>query len=105
MDQPLYIKDTDYLRSQTDVAAKVATLDAIIDNLYAQLAAMAAQEEPIQEFMLNDGQTILKTVYKTEAAVLKSIDLFTLQRNRLINDSRPRTVRMVDISNFNGKAY
>jgi hypothetical protein len=97
----IYISEREYLLSCTDKATKVAAIDAIIDALYMQLLAMAQQENPIHEYMLNDGQTVIKTTYASSATITKTIDALTFQKNRLVNQGN--TVRqMVDKKNFIG---
>lgn len=96
-----YISENQFLLSCTDKAAKVVALDAIIDALFGQLLVIAQAESPIEEYMLNDGQTTIKTIYRSTTQIMATINALQLQKNKYIN-SGSRSVRMVDVSNFIG---
>ena len=100
----VYISETAYLNTFTQVQDKVAALDVIILALYAQLLVLAQQESPILEYQFNDGQTIIKSIYRTSESIMRTIGILEFMRNRLINNGR-RCVEMVDKKNFNGRRY
>jgi hypothetical protein len=104
MQPAIYESDIQYLRTATTKAEKIAAIDAIIEALYDQMLVLAQQDEPVTEFMLNDGQTIIKGVYKSTDNVMASISALTLRRNTLAMEGR-RSVQMVDKANFNGRRY
>lgn len=89
-----------YISSRTTLEAKIAAIDAIITALYAQMLVLATQDSPVQEYLLNDGQTTIKAMYRSEASISKTIDILNKQRNELINQLNGRVVRMVDSKNF-----
>lgn len=97
-----YVSETAYIQSCTTIEAKIATIDSIIDALYAQMLVIAQNSSPISEYLLNDGQTIIKGVYRTTSSIVNTINVLTMQRNRYANQGR-RTVQMVDVKNFNGR--
>jgi len=97
-----YITETDFIISCTDRAAKIAAIDAIIDALFAQMLVIAQRGSPIQEYMLNDGQTTIKTIYRTGKQIEDSIAVMQKQRNHYLNQGR-RSVRMQPVSNFIGR--
>lgn len=97
----IYISETAYLKSFTDKQTKIAAMDAIIDALFAQSLVLAQQESPIQEYMLNDGQTIIKTIYRSGTQIMATINALQLQRNKIINNGQRSTI-MQDVSNFIG---
>ena len=96
-----YESDRQYLKSCTDIASRIAAIDTLITALYDQMLVLAQQEEPVTEVMLNDGQTIIKTVYRSGEQIEKTISVLQKQRNTLANQGR-RCVRMQPVSNFNG---
>lgn len=101
MTPAFFEKDTDYILSRTTIEARIAAIDAIIDALFVQQLALASQGEPITEYMLNDGQTIIKAIYKTPEAIARTIELMQKQRNRYANMGR-NTYRLVGERNFIG---
>ncbi len=96
--------DRAYLQSCTTVEDKIAACDAIIDALFTQMLALAQQESPIQEYMLNDGQTIIKAIYRDAKQITMSIDALTKIRNRYANQGR-RVMHMIDGKNLIGPNY
>ena len=93
------------IQSCADMSAKITTIDAIITALYGQMLTLASQGSPIQEYMLNDGQTIIKTIYRTTTQIEATIDILTKQRNRYQNQINGRYIRAVDSKNFTGNGY
>lgn len=102
---PIYIKDKDYILSQTTVQAKITAYQAIISAMEDQMLGIATQSEPVTEFTLSDGQTHIKASYKTFEQMQRGIEGMTFLMNRLINNSKGRTVRAVDIKNFIGRRW
>lgn len=88
-----------YVQSQTTLKAKVAAIDAIIDMLLATALDMAGKDD-IQEYSLNDGQTIIKTIYKGSVSIASAIRDFQRIRNIYANQINGRMVRLVDSRNF-----
>jgi hypothetical protein len=105
MQPAIYTKDTDYILSCTTAETKINAIQAIIDALYGQMLVLAQQDSPITEYMLSDGQTVIKSMYRTPESIMRSIQVLTLQMNRLINNSKGRVTRVVDSKNMIGRRY
>lgn len=88
-----------YVQSQTTLAAKIAAIDAIIAAL-ENSALLAAGSEGVSEYQLNDGQTIIKQVYRGTAGISRAITDFETIKQRYINQLQGRMVRLVDSKNF-----
>lgn len=88
-----------YVESQTTLAAKIVAIDAIIDALIIQGADSIATEN-ITEYQLNDGQTIIKQVYRGTTAIAKANDFWEAIKQRYVNRLNGRVVRSIDSKNF-----
>lgn len=88
-----------YITSATTLKDKIARIDAII-VLLEDAAIKAAGNEDISEYSLDDGQTKIKTVYKSAASVMSALQSFETMRQRYINQLNGRHVRLVDSKNF-----
>jgi hypothetical protein len=99
----IYFDSADiYVDSCADLRAKIAAIDNILAALDTA-ALKAAANAGIQEYMLNDGQTIIKKIYRSASEVEASITAFEKIRQRYINRLNGRVTRLVDGKNFNGK--
>lgn len=101
-----YFSTTQYIESATSLQDKITKIDALIDLLFTT-ATKAALGDNISEYMLDDGQTIIKTVYRGADAVAKSIqDLQKLReiiQATLNRNSNGSVIRLVDSSNLTGR--
>lgn len=88
-----------YIDSKTSNLAKIAALDAIINTLMST-AAGAAGNNDLMEYSFNDGQSIVKMIYRDSAAVFRAIDDFEKLRQMYINRVNGRMVRLEDGKNF-----
>lgn len=88
-----------FIESQTTLLAKVNSIELIIDALLIT-AAKAATNDNITEYSLNDGQTIIKTVYKGVDAITRSILEFEKLKHIYLNRLNGRMVRLMDSKNF-----
>lgn len=88
-----------YIECASDLKDKITRIDAIISALLTVATTMAANDN-ITEYMLNDGQTQIRTVYKGADKVFHSIQAFERLRQTYINRLNGRVVRLVDGSNF-----
>ena len=95
----IYSSASIFVQSKTDLLGKIAALDAIIVALENTALTMAANDD-IQEYSLNDGQTIIKGIYKGSIAIATAIDKYEAIRNRYVNRLNGRMVRLVDGKNF-----
>lgn len=96
-----YNSSSHYLQSCTSIQAKITAIDAIVEALLLT-AAKAAANDDIDEYWLNDGQTVIKTRYKGTASVMRSIEAFERLRVYYTNRLTGRMVRLVDTKNFTG---
>ena len=90
-----------YIQTATTLQEKIAKIDNIITAL-EDTALKAAANDNITEYSLNDGQTIIRTVYKGADAVLRSIEAFERIKQTYVNRLNGRVVRLVDSKNFTG---
>jgi len=88
-----------YIQSCTTKLAKIAAIEAIQDALLTS-ALTAASKGAISEYQLNDGQTIIKTVYRNASEIEMAYDAFERIKQRLINSINGRIVRLMPSNNF-----
>lgn len=92
-----------YVQSQATNKARVVAIDAIIDALMTS-ALTAASTGNVEEYMLNDGQTTIRTLYRNVEDVQRAIKSFEQLRVMYVNRVNGRVVRLVDHKNFfNGR--
>lgn len=84
-----------FIETATCLQDRVDKVQAIIDALY-NTALVSAGNDDIEEYMLDDGQSKIRTIYKGTEAVLKSIHSFEKIKQMYINQINGRVVRMVD---------
>lgn len=89
-----------YIQSKKTLQDRILAIDAIIEALELTALNMAGKDD-IQEYHLNDGQTIIKTIYKGSVGVASAIDDFERIKQRYVNRYNGRMVRLVDGKNFN----
>lgn len=93
----------DYLRSQTDLAAKVAALDAIIATSLELLATtVGGVGANVEMYELDDGQVKIKTNYRSIDDVSKGIDGLERLRNKYVAQLRGRASVLQDKRTFRG---
>lgn len=93
-----------YIQSKKTLEDKIAAIDAIIDALEVEALNMAGKDS-IQEYSLNDGQTIIKTIYKGAVGIASAINAFEKIRIRYINRLNPPMQRLVDGRNMNRRYF
>lgn len=83
---PIYDSCSIYLQTATSLQEKIVKLDAVIDALFTA-ATEAAENQGIDEYSLDDGQTKIRTRYRNSTEVFKAIKdyetLRTMYQNRL----------------------
>lgn len=72
-----------YLESTTDVKGRIDKLTLIIDAHYDKLLE-AVLTSHIDEYWLDDGQSKIKTKYRSQKDVLDAVSGMELLRDRLI---------------------
>ena len=91
-----------YIQSKTEKKAKIAAIEIIIDLLLTT-AAKAALSEDVTEYWLDDGQTKIKTVRRSVAAITKSIEDLRRLQNVYNNEITGRVTILRDSKNFTGR--
>jgi hypothetical protein len=91
-----------YIESKTKLLDKITAIDAIISALET-VALKAAATGNVQEYSLDDGQTKIKTMYRSPAEVEASITAFERIKQRYINEYNGPMVRLVDGKNFKNR--
>lgn len=91
-----------YIECASDLRDKIERINTIITAL-EDTALKAAANDNISEYSLNDGQTVIRTVYKGADAVLRSIEAFEKIKQMYVNRLNGRTFRLVDGKNFTGR--
>jgi hypothetical protein len=90
-----------YVDGAKNLIEKIARLDAIISALETA-ALKAAAKGGISEYMLDDGQTKIREVYRSPVEIERSITAFEGIRQRYINRLNGSMIRLVDSKNFRG---
>jgi len=98
----IYDSSAIYIQSFTQAQDRITAIDAIIDALMAQMLALATQDSPMEEYMLNDGQTIIKARYRTTQSIENSINALDRMKQIYMNRLNGRVVRMRDSKNLTG---
>lgn len=90
-----------YVASRQSNVDKIIAIDAIISKL-EELALISAGTINIDEYSLDDGQTKIRTKYRSGADIATSIMDFMRIREIYVNRVNGRMVRLVDSRNFTG---
>ena len=93
-----------YIEGSTSLCDKIGRIDTIIDALLTN-ALVAAEKDNIEEYSLNDGQTIIKTTYRGTESVMKSIKAFETLKQVYVNRLDGRVSRLVDSKSIGGTGY
>lgn len=88
-----------YIESSRSLRDKINRIDAVIDGLLSN-ALKAAATDHISEYQLNDGQTVIKTVYRGAEGVMHAIQSFERIKQLYINALNGRAFRLSDHKNF-----
>lgn len=91
-----------YLETVSGNEAKIAAIDNIIATLLTT-AATAAGSDNISEYSLNDGQVIIKTLYRGSDSIYEAIKNFEKLRQFYISRINGRVIRLVHEKNFIGR--
>ena len=94
-----YDSEAVYIISQTDAQAKIVAIDACIDALLTTvLTAMGTADT--KEYVLNDGQTVIKKIYTDPKEVVLTVSILRMLRQQYINDINPRMMRLLGAKNL-----
>ena len=88
-----------YVLSLDTKVAQISAIQKIQDALLAQ-ALQAASKGAISEYMLNDGQTIIKATYRSAKEVKDAWLAFEQIKQIFINSINGRSVRLIDSKNL-----
>ena len=84
-----------YVIASKSIQEKITNLDSIIDMLL-DTSILAAGSAHLDEYNLDDGQTKIKTIYRSASQVAGAIDAFEKIRTRCINKLNGRTFVLRD---------
>jgi len=97
----VYKSEREFVESCTTLEARIAAIDAIIESLLLSAASSTANEG-ISEYWLNDGQTQIKTVYRSGMMIQNAVTAWQRMRNYYANSKAGRVSRFMDAKNFPG---
>jgi hypothetical protein len=88
-----------YIESKSSIRDKITALDQVISSLYT--AQINAVETSIyDEYLLNDGQVQVKSIYRSPDSIAKAIESYERIRERMISKYNGRSFRLMDWKNF-----
>ncbi len=93
-----------YIEGATSLRDKITRIEAVISALMGSALRSASKGE-ISEYMLDDGQTRINTIYRSPDAILSAIQSFEKIKFMFINQLNGRVMRNVDSKNFNNRRY
>lgn len=79
-----YVDFASCIRSGATLAGKIEKIDLIIEAL-EDAELIGAVDADIEEYQLNDGQTIIKTVLRNPADIERTIALLEKRRTKYCN--------------------
>jgi hypothetical protein len=85
------ITETLYINSAASLLEKIDRIDAIIAALLIQ-AGTAAEDSNVEEYMLDDSQVKIKTIFRDPMSIADAILKFTQLRNRCLNQLNGATM-------------
>ncbi len=97
-----------YIESSVDLNQKIIRMNQVIDGLENAVLTAALAGEHIDEYMLNDGQTIIRTKYRSVATISKAIDAMEMIKQRYVNRLNGRVINLKDsqaIRYYNGRNF
>lgn len=96
---PYFESSAVYIDSATNLRDKITKMDQVIDGLES-LAITAAATGNFSEYSIDNGQSKIRTVYRSMSEVANAISVFEKIRQRYINRLNGSMVRLVDGKNF-----
>ena len=90
---------TEYYESQETIQEKIDALKAIRDALYDSMLEGALKAD-IEEYKLNDGQTIIQEVLRDPNQIIGAIDKLDKLINKWVNKGIGRTFKLRDKDSF-----
>ena len=84
----------------SDSSTRLEKVETILDGLYDAAVSFASNSH-IEEYRLDDGQIIIKTIYRKMDDLSKAIEKFETIRNMLINrDCIGNSIKLRDQDSF-----
>jgi len=87
-----------FVDSRTDMESKIDAIDLIIAALLT-LAASSAGKDDVREYMLDDGQTKIRTEFRGMTSILRAIEDYEKLRQVYFNRLNGRVMRLVPSTN------
>lgn len=89
----------EYLLSNEALLDELGTIREIIRVLRASMLDAAATAN-IEEYQLNDGQTIIKTVYRDPKQIQGALEMLQRDEQKIINKGVGRVSKLRDSNSF-----
>lgn len=75
-----------YIQSCTTLQQKIAAIDSVIDILIGQLSSpSSSNSDNVSEYQLNDGQTIIREVYRGTKGITEALASLEQQKQLYVN--------------------
>ena len=98
----VYSNEMEYLETRTELLDRLAAIRLLIAALYLQIGLISTGQ-PTLEYMLNDGHTTIKRVYRSTSEVINMITFLMTEENKIRRRLRGGGItRMVDGKNMTG---
>lgn len=91
-----------YIQSAANKVERLNRIDAIITALF-DAALVAATDDGVSDYFLNDGQVQIKSSVRTPEQIYKSIAAFERLKQVYLNQLNSRVVRLIDSKNLIGR--
>lgn len=96
---PYYENSAIYLDSATTLRDKISKMNQIISGL-ENLSITAAATGNFSEYSVDNGQSKIRTVYRSLSEIANAITAYEKIRQRYINKLNGSNVRLIDGKNF-----
>ena len=80
----VFLNIVTYIGCDDDTKAQIARIEAIIE-LLQDAELNGATNADIEEYRLDDGQTVIKTIFRDMTIIEKTINALYRRRTRLLN--------------------
>jgi len=99
----IYHDVSEYITTAATTKEWIARVKATITALQAQRLAMSlnGSKAGVSEYSLDDGQTKIRTVYRSVDELTSAIAALRKELKELQSDLTPRMVKLMDEKNFN----
>ena len=90
----------EYLNCSTGVKDEIERIDAIISALMDSMLNSALKAD-VEEYRLDDGQTVIKAINSDPARITKAIEALERRKNYIINNNcLGRVIKLRDKDSF-----